>query len=279
MGVFRQTLRELGWVGERAIVFEERYADGHFERLPQLAAELVALQVDLILADSGTPGLRAAMKMTRQVPIVFSSAGDPVGQGLIQSLAHPGGNVTGFSIMAAELSIKKTTLLIEALSGIRRIAFVVNSANPATPYFAPTIKAAIQSFGIEFEVFDIREFETLEKVFEKISRAGFQAVRLQDDYAFSANLKQIGMLALKYRLPMMAGDDEMGVLLTYTQDSPALFRQVAIQVDKILKGASPGDLPVEQPTKFRLAINLRTAKALGLAIPQALLLRADEVIQ
>jgi len=279
MGVFRQTLRELGWVGKRAIVFEERYAEGQFERLPQLAAELVALKVDLILADSGTPGLRAAMKVTRQVPIVFSSVGDPVGQGLIQSLAHPGGNVTGFSIMAAELSIKKTTLLIEALPGIRRIAFVMNSANPATPYFAPIIQAAIQSSGIQLEVFDIRDFETLEKAFERMSRVGFQAVRLQDDYVFSANLKQIGILALKYRLPLMAGDDEMGVLLTYNQDSPALFRQVATQVDKILKGANPGDLPVEQPTKFRLVINLRTAKALGVTIPQTLLLRADEVIQ
>jgi putative tryptophan/tyrosine transport system substrate-binding protein len=279
MRVFRQTLRELGWVAERAIVFEERYADGNFERLPQLAAELVALKVDLILVDSGTPGVRAAMKATRHVPIVFSSVGDPVGQKMVQSLAHPGGNVTGFSIMAAELTIKKTTLLIEAVPGLKRIAFLVNSANPATAYFAPVIQAAIQSRGIQLEVFDIREFETVEKAFERMSRAGAQAVRLQDDYAFSANLKQIGMLALKYRLPMMAGDDEMGVLLTYGRDSPALFRQVATQVDKILKGANPGDLPIEQPTKFRLVINLKTAKAIGVTIPQSLLLRADEVIE
>ena len=279
MRVFRQALHELGWVNERAIVFEERYADGHLERLPQLAAELVALKVDLILAEGGTPGVRAAMKATRQVPIVFSSVGDPVGQQMVQSLAHPGGNVTGFSIMSAELSIKKTTLLIEAVPGIKRIAFLVNSANPATAYFVPIIRAAIQSLGIQLAVFDIREFETVEKAFERMSRAGVQAVRLQDDYAFSANLKQIGMLALKYRLPMMAGDDEMGVLLTYNNDSPTLYRQAAMQVDKILKGANPGDLPVEQPTKFRLVINLRTAKALGLTVPQSLLLRADEVIQ
>lgn len=184
-----------------------------------------------------------------------------------------------FSIMAAELSIKKTTLLMEAVPGIKRMGFLVNSANPATAYFVPLIQAAIRSAGIQLEVFDIREFETVEKAFERMSRAGVQAVRLQDDYAFSSNLKQIGLLALRYRLPLMAGDDELGVLLTYTQDTPNLFRQLAMQVDKILKGANPGDLPVEQPAKFRLAINLRTAKALGLAIPQALLLRADEVIQ
>jgi len=180
---------------------------------------------------------------------------------------------------SGELSIKKTTLLIEAVPGVKRIAFLVNSANPATAHFAPLIQAGIQSLGIQLEVLDIRKFETVEKAFERISRAGVQGVRLQDDYAFIANLKQIGMLALKHRLPMMAGDDEMGVLLTYSQDSPALFRRAATQVDKILKGAKPGDLPIEQPTKFRLVINLRTAKALGLTIPQSLLLRADELIQ
>ncbi len=279
MRVFRQALRELGWVNERAILFEERYADGHYEKLPQLAAEIVALKVDLILADGGTPAVQAAMKATRQIPIVFSSVGDPVGQKIVQSLAHPRGNVTGFSMMSAETSIKKTTLLNEAVPGIKRIAYVVNGANAGTAALRPIIQAAIQSLGIQVEVFDIRDFENVEKAFEQISRADVQAVRLHDDYTLNENLKKIGMLALKYRLPMTAGEDEMGVLLTYNQDSPELYRRVATHVDKILKGANPGDLPVEQPTKFRLVINLRTAKALGLTIPQSLLLRADEVIQ
>lgn len=279
MSVFRQALRELGWVNVRAINFEERYADGRYERLPRLAAELVALKVDVIFADGGTPAVQAAMKATREIPIVFSSVGDPVVQKIVQSLAHPGGNVTDFSMMSAEMALKRTALLKEAVPGIKHVAFLVNGANPATAYYVPILQAASQSLGIQLEIFDILDFEDVEKAFEKMSRAGVQAVRVQDEQKFTVNLKQLGMLALKHRLPMTAADDEMGVLLTYSPDTPALYRQAAAQVDKILKGANPGDLPIEQPTKFRLVINLKTANALGLTIPQTLLLRADEVIQ
>ena len=284
LGVFRQALRELGWVNERAIAFEESYADGRYERLPRLAAELVALKVDLIFT-GGTPATEAAMKTTREIPIVFWSIGDPVRQKVVQSLAHPGGNVTGSSIMSAEMSVKRLALLQEALPGIKRVAWLINGANPATAYYLQW--AASQPLGIQVQTFDIRESENVQKTFEKMSRADMQALIIFDDGALAtdANLKRFGGLALKHRLPMMTSDDEPGaaadhaVLIAYSEDTPALLRRAAAYVDKILKGSNPGDLPIEQPTKFRLIINLKTAKALGLTIPQSLLVRADEVIQ
>jgi putative ABC transport system substrate-binding protein len=279
MGVFRQALRELGWVNERAIEFEERYADGHYDRLPPLAAELVALKVDLLFADGGTPAVLAAMKATRDIPIVFSTVGDPVTQKIVRSLAHPGGNVTGFSMMSGETFAKKMALLKEAVPGIERVAYLLNSANPAGAYFLPIGRAAGQSLGIQLEPFDARDFEDFDRAFEKMSRAGVQAVMVMNDIELNANLKQLGRLALMHRLPMTAGEDGMGVLLTYNMEAPALYRQAAAHVDKILKGANPGDLPVEQPMRFRLVVNLRTAEALGLTIPQSLLLQASEVIR
>lgn len=213
IGAFRQALRELGWVKERAIIFEERYADGRYERLPQLAAGLVALKVDVIFANGGTPAVQAAMKATREIPIVFSSVGDPVAQRIVKSLAHPGGNVTGFSLMATDLILKRAALLNEAVPGLKHVAFLVNGANPSTAYFVPILQAASQSLGIQLEIFDILDFEDFEKAFEKMSRAGVQAVRVQDDNKLQVNTKQLGMLALKHRLPMTAVDDEVGVLL------------------------------------------------------------------
>ena len=278
IGVFRQALRELGWVNERALTFDERYADGRYERLSELAAELVALKVDVIFT-GGTPAVEAAMKATREIPIVFSNVADPLRQKMVQSLAHPGGNVTGFSMMSSEQLIKKLALLKEVVPGIKRVAYFFNGANPATAYFVPAAKAASESLGIHVETFDVRDSEDVDKAFEKISRAGVQALSIQPDYTLDIYLKRFGELALKHRLPLMASDDEIGVLLTYSQDTPALFRQVAAYVDKILKGSNPGDLPIQQPTKFRLVINLNTAKAIGITIPQSLLVRADEVIQ
>ena len=279
MGVFRQALREHGWVNERAITFEERYAGGHYERLPQLAAELVALKVDVIFAAGGTPAAEAAIKATREIPIVFSNVGDPVAQKMVQSLAHPGGNVTGSSLMSAELAIRSLALLKEAVPGIKRVGYFLDSANPAEAYLAPIARAAGQSVGVQLETFDIRDSEDIEKAFQKMSRAGVQALDAGYEYQVNLHLRQIGELALKHRLPMMACCDEAGVLLASSPDTSAMFRRAAAYVDKILRGANPGDLPIEQPTKFHLIINLRTARALGITIPQGLLLRADEVIQ
>ena len=278
MGVFRQALRELGWVNKRAITFEERWADGHYERLPALAAELVALKVEVICT-AGTPGVQAAMKATRVIPIVFSSAGDPVGQKMVQSLAHPGGNVTGFSRLDAERTTRGPTVLKEAVPGIKRVAFFWNGANPATAHFLPIAQAAYQSIGIQLENFDIRSSEDVEKTFEKISRADVQFLILQADDMLVLHLKQIGELALKHRIPLLASEAGPGVLLVSRPEHLAMIRGAAGYVDKILKGANPGGLPVQQPTKFELIINLKTAKALGLTIPQSLVLRASEVIQ
>jgi len=278
MGVLRQALRELGWVNERALRFEERHADGRYERLPQLAAELVALKVDVIFT-GGTPAVEAAMKATRDIPIVFSSIADPVRQKMVQSLAHPGGNATGFSLMSSEQVIKKLALLKEAVPGIKRVAYFFNGANPATVYFVPAAKAAGESLGIEVDIFDIRVSDDIDKAFEKMPRADVQALSVQPDYTLTLYLKQIGELALEHKLPLMASEDEIGVLLTYSEDTAALLRQAAAYMDKILKGSNPGELPIQQPTKFHLILNLKTAKALNITIPQALLLRADEVIQ
>ena len=277
MEAFRQALRELGWVNERAITFEERWADGHYERLPALAVELVALKVDVVFT-SGTPGVQAAMKATRDIPIVFGSAGDPVDQKMVQSLAHPGGNVTGLSLMA-EVVTRGLALLKEAVPGIKRVAIFGNGANPAMAHFLPITQAAYQSAGIQLENFDIRGAEDIERAFEKISRADVQFLIVQADGKLNRHLKQIGELALKHRIPLLASEVGPGVLLGGSQDDSEQYRQVAGYVDKILKGANPGDLPIQQPTKFHLIINLKTAKALGITIPQSLLLRADEVIQ
>lgn len=276
--VLGQALRELGWVNERAISFEQRYADGHYEKLPGLAAELVALKVNLIFAVGGTPAIEAAMKATHEIPIVFPTVGDPVAQKLVESMKHPGGNATGLSNMTVETNIKRLELLKEALPATERVALLVNGANPATAYFVPLSQSASQSLGIRLQAFDIRDSENFEKTFEKMSRAGMQAVIVEDDFMLDINTDQFGLLALKHRLPLLGVESSPGVLVTYSRDTPALYRRAATYVDKILKGTSPGDLPIEQPTKFRLIINLRTADALSVRIPQALLLRADEII-
>jgi putative ABC transport system substrate-binding protein len=277
--MFRQALRDLGWVNERAITFEERYADGRFERLPQLAAELVALKVDLVIAAGGTPAIEAAMKATRTIPIVFPTVGDPVAQKMVQSLAHPGGNVTGIAVMGAEMDAKRMELLKDVAPGITRAAILTNDANSAMANSLREFKTAAKSLGIQLETFDIRDSEDAEKTFEKISRAGVQGIIVANDYVLDKNLEVYGGLALKHQLPMIAAHPEVGVLASLEFDVPDLNRRAAAIVDKILKGANPGDLLIEQPTKFQLLVDLRTAKALGLTIPQSLLLRADKVIQ
>ena len=277
--VLAQTLRDLGWVNERAITFEQRFADGHYEQLPQLAAELVALKVDLIFTIGGTPAVKAAMGATSEIPIVFPTIGDPVAQKLVRSLAHPGGNATGLSNMTIETNAKRLELLKEALPAIEHVALVINGANPAAASFLPLSNSASQPLSIRLEAFDIRNAEDFDRTFEKMSRAGVQAIIIENDFMLDVSTDQFGMLALKHKLPLMAVNTGTGVLVTYGRDTPALYRQAATYVDRILKGANPGDLPIEQPTKFRLIINLKTAKALSLTIPQSLLLRADEVIR
>ena len=279
MEVFRQALRDLGWVNERAIAFDERWADLHYERLPTLAAELVALKVDLIFAEGGTPAVEAAMKATRAIPIVFPNIGDPMAQKIVQSMAHPGGNVTGLSNMSGEVNAKRLALLKETVPEVKRVALLVNGANLSTPETLQALRTASGPLGMQVEGFDIRRAEDVEKSFVEMSRWGLQAILVTSDVTLEANLGQIGRLALKHRLPVIAATKEVGVLATFTRDISATYRRAAAYVDKILRGAYPGDLPIEQPTTFVLTIDLGTAKALGIKIPQAVLLRADEVIQ
>ena len=279
MEMFRLALREFGWVDTRAITFDERWADERYERLPRLAAELVALKVDLIFVTGGTPAVEAAMKATREIPIVFSATGDPVAQKLVQSMAHPGGNMTGLALMSSELYGKRLALLVEAVPGIKHVALLTNGANSFSAEALRSSQSASQSLGIQLETFDVRNSQDLEKTFEKMSRAGVQALIVGADPMLSANLKQLGGLALKHRLPLTANADDLGVLISYYRDNDAMYRRAATYADKILKGANPGDLSIEQPMKFILTINLKTARALSVTIPQSLLLRADEIIQ
>jgi putative ABC transport system substrate-binding protein len=279
MDAFRQGLRELGWVNERAIVFDERWADGHYERLSALAAELVALKVDLILASGGTPAAEAAMKATQRIPIVVGAISDPVATKMVQSLAHPGGNVTGITNMASELYPKRLALLKEGLPGVKHVALLLNGANPFSPEALRLSQVAARSLGIQLETFDVRDPKDFEKTFEKMSHAGVQAVLVGTDILLLNNVKQLGGLALKHHVPLIAGNHDVGVLVAYNVDNDESYRRAATYVDKILKGAKPGDLPFEQPTKFSLIIDLVAAKALGLTIPRSLLVRANEVIE
>ena len=279
MDWFRQELRQLGWLNERAITFEERWADERYERLPGFAAELVALKVDVIFVTGGSPVIEAAIKATREIPIVFSAAGDPVAQGMVPSMAHPAGNATGLSLMSGELYSKRLELLKEAVPGLKRVGLLINGANSFAAEALRSSQAASQSLGIELKTFDVRGPENLASTFEMMSRAGVQGVIVGADSMLSAHLKQVGALALKHRIPLTANSDGPGVLIAYYRDNEAMYRRAAVYVDKILRGAKAADLPIEQPSRLDLIVNLKTAKSLGITIPQSLLLRADEVIQ
>jgi putative ABC transport system substrate-binding protein len=279
MDAFRRGLRELGWVAERNVTFDERWADGHYERLPALAGQLVALKVDLILASGGTPAAEAALKTTQRIPIVVGAISDPLATKIVPSLAHPGGNVTGITNMASELYPKRLALLKEGLPGVKHVALLLNGANPFSPEALRLSQATARSLGIELEAFDVRDPKDLEGTFARISNAGVQAVLVGTDITLLGSVKQLGGLALKHKLPLIAGNHDVGVLVAYSVDNDESYRRAATYVDKILKGAKAGDLPVEQPTKFSLIIDLGTARALGLTFPQSLLVRADEVIQ
>ena len=273
----RQGLRELGYIEGQNAVIETRYADGRFERLPGLATELIRLKVDVIVA-APTPAVRAAQQATRTIPIVMAFSGDPVGDGFVAGLARPGGNITGLSATVAEMAAKRVEFLRAIVPEVSQIAFL---ANPATVRQAVSgTEAAGRAVGMQVTTVFLRDTGELEKAFSalKKGRVGGLIVdlTLQDDW------RQIVALALKNRLPTVSGPRtfvEVGGLMAYGPHFSDLFRRAATYVDKILKGAKPGDLPIEQPTKFELVINLKTAKALGLKIPESLLQRADQVIE
>jgi ABC-type uncharacterized transport system substrate-binding protein len=278
---FRQQLRELGYVEGQNIVIEYRWAEGRAERLPDLAAELVSLNVDVIVA-GGTPAPLAAKHATRTIPIVMTAAGDPVGSGLVASLARPGGNVTGLSARSPELGGKRLQLLKEVVPGLSRVAVLWNAANPYAALVVRETETAARTLGLQVQSLEVRGPDDFENALPGAIRGRAGALIVVEDPLTFLYLKRIAEFAAQNRLPATYGYREFaeaGGLMTVGPNLADLYRRAAIYVDKILKGAKPADLPVEQATKFELVINLKTAKALGLTIPPSLLQRADQVIE
>jgi putative tryptophan/tyrosine transport system substrate-binding protein len=277
---FVQRLRELGWIEGSTVVIEVRWAEGRSERYSEIAAEFVRLKVSVIVT-SGTSAVVAAKQLTSGIPIIFATAGDPVGNGLVASLARPGGNVTGLSIQSPDVAGKRLELLREVVPGLRRLAFMVNVGSPAAGPEIGEVQAAARMLGLEVDTLEIRRPEDIALVFATL-KDGVGGLYVLAEPLTTSNGPQIGALARAARLPTMYGNEanvRVGGLMSYAPRFPDLWRRAADYVDKILRGAKPGDLPVEQPTKFDLVINLKTAKALGLDIPATLLARADEVIE
>jgi len=277
---FRQGLRDLGYVEGHNIRLVYRFAEGQFERLPGLAAELVQLPVDVLVTDG--PGALAAKRATDTIPIVFAISSHPVEDGLVASLARPGGNITGFSPMALDLAGKRLELLREIIPSLRRMAIVWNPGRLGSAVQIKEFESVTAQGGIQLEVAEVRSPLELDRAFRALVAKKVGAATVIDDAMFYNERSRIAERAAHSRMPAMYGHRgyvEAGGLLSYGANFTELFRRAAIFVDKILRGAKPADLPVEQPTKFELVINLRTAKALGLTIPQSLLVRADELIR
>jgi putative ABC transport system substrate-binding protein len=279
--VFPDALRELGWIEGQNVVIERRYAENRVERLPEFAAELVRLNVDVIVG-LGTLAPLAAKRATTTIPIVMTAAGDPLGSGLVASLARPGGNVTGMSLMAPDLGGKRLELLKELLPRLARVAVLWNAANPYPALVFKETQAAGRTLGIEVQSLEVRDPRDFDGTFEALRRQRPDALITVEDPLTFNYMKLIADFAAGQRLPTLHGfreDVAAGALMSYGANLADLFRRSAGYVDKILRGAKPADLPVQQPTKFELVINLRTAKVLGLTVPPTLLARADEVIE
>jgi len=278
---FRQGLRDAGYAEGRDVVIEWRSVNGDYARIPALATDLVQRKVDVIVVDS-TPGAQAVKRATSTIPIVMAVIGDPVGSGIVANLAHPGGNVTGFSVLAAALSAKRLQLLKETIPRLTRVTALWN---PDTRWHAKAVeelKAVAPSLSIELSFVSVRTPEDFSPAFSAASRAHAQALYVLDDAQFVVHRRTLLKLASKAQLPDTYGvrhfPDEGG-LMSYGANYADNWRRSAGYVDKILKGARPGDLPIEQPTKFEFVVNLKTARALGITIPQSILVRADEVIR
>ncbi len=277
---FVQRLRELGWSEGRNVAIEYRWAEGRSERFAEIAAEFVRLKVDVILTHN-TPPTLAAKRATAQIPIVFATAGDPVGSGIVASLARPGGNVTGQSSQAPDTAGKKLELLRELVPDLHRLAILADVGNPFAALDAEEFRKAARALGLEVVTFEIRAASDIDRAFEAL-KGRAQAIYAVPVPLLFVNRVRINNLALAARLPTLHGVREYveaGGLISYGPDWPRMWSRAADFVDKILRGAKPADMPVEQPTKFELAINLKTAKALGLTIPQSVLVRADHVIE
>jgi putative ABC transport system substrate-binding protein len=276
---FRQGLRELGYVEGQNIIVEYRIADKGESQLADLGSELLGLKVNVILA-SATPAALAAKDLTRTVPIVFAAVLDPIDSGLVNGLSRPGGNVTGTSFMSIDLATKRVELLKEIVPQLSRLAVLGNLAHPSYASQIRAIESGARSLGVQVESIGVRSANDFGTAFRTAQKA--QVLIQLDDVLFTSHRSSLTELAVANRLPAVYGfreHVEAGGLMSYGPNFRELYRRAAVFVDKILKGAKPADLPVEQPTKFELMINLKTAKALGITIPDAVLLRADEVLQ
>jgi len=284
IAAFRQGLREVGYEEGKNLVIEYRWADADLDRLPKLASDLVGLNVDLIVTHT-TPGCRAAMQATTTIPIVMAASGDPVRSGLVASLARPGGNLTGNSILEFDLALKRFELVKEGIPNASRVAFLYASgmqSGPVEDADAVVIGDAARVLGMQVHGFGIRNRNDLTRVMSALAKERLDALIVRSDASLAAHWGELTRLAVSHRLPTVGGSKqfvEAGGLFAYGVNLDETYRHAAVYVDKIFRGAKPADLPIEQPTKYLLAVNLKTAKALGITIPQSVLLRADEVIQ
>jgi putative tryptophan/tyrosine transport system substrate-binding protein len=279
-GAFVERLHELGWIEGRNVAVEYRWAEGRLDRSPEIIEEFVRLKVDVIVTH-GTANVRMAKQATSVIPIVFAAISDPVGDNLVASLSRPGGNITGLSNQAPDLAGKRLELLREIVSGFRRLAVLANADSPASQQEIKDVQGAARALGLELEIPEIRRAEDIAPAIESVTGHA-EAIYVQSDPLFNFNRARISDLALAARLPTVTGFRDFvdaGGLLSYGPNFPDLFRRAAEYVDKILRGAKPGDIPVEQPTKFELAINLKAAKTLGLVIPPGVISIADEVVE
>jgi putative tryptophan/tyrosine transport system substrate-binding protein len=277
----RQGLRELGYVEGKNIIIEERFAEGNFDRLPALAAELVRLKVDVIVTRS-TPAAVAAKNATSTIPIILAGGTDPVATGLVSSLARPGGNITGVTIMNEELAGKRLELLKETSPKVSRIGVLWNPVNPGAAAVFKQTQSAAHELSLSLQSLEVKTVNDLQGAFDAASKSGVNGLALLATAPINDHLKLVADLAVKNRLPSIYDRSEFvgaGGLMSYGPNVANMSRRAATYVDKVLKGANPGDLPVERPTKFELVINLKTAKALGLTIPPVVLMRAEKVIK
>jgi ABC-type uncharacterized transport system substrate-binding protein len=277
----RKGLREAGYVEGRDVIIEWHIAPGDTGRLPALVQDLVERKVDVIVVTT-TFGAQAAKRATSTIPIVITTSADPVGAGLVANLAHPGANVTGFTLMETDLHAKRLELLKETLPSCSRVAVLWNPTMPSHPSAVERLKAAAPALGIALHFAGVQAAEELNSAFETMVRAQVQALYVLQDQLFTSLIPRIIKLAQKARIPVFHANKyvaQVGALMSYGPDIGDLFFRSAGYIDKILKGTKPADLPVEQPTKFELVVNLRTAKALGITVPESILQRADEVIR
>jgi len=278
---FRLGLRELGYIEGTNVVITYRWAEGNYERLPELAAELLRSHVDVVVTH-GTPASLAAKKASSTIPIVMAIIGDPVASGVVTSLARPGGNITGSSFFSQEVEAKRVELLKEAVPHLNQIGVLSNPDNPSSgPEFNRAMETVARTMNVGLQQFPVREPSDFNDVFERMEQGHVEGVVTQDDAVLIANIQVLAALILKRRLPSIGAPELAlaGALMGYGIDFVASYRRAAAFVDKILKGASPADIPIERATKFMFVLNLKTAKALGINMPTSILLRADEVIK